>query len=65
MGNGQEDGKDLRISYLDVDMLLATRESSFILVIEAEDFHIKNPTKSKVFYNHSIYRFREQSLKKL
>lgn len=60
-----KDGKELRISQLESEMLHGTRNSFVILLKEGAVIYTNNSTKSTAIPVFSFYRFGKQLLQKL
>lgn len=56
--------EDLEIVHLD-SVVLPARQAVFVLLIEADEFHVSNATKSTGYRAPSCYCFREQPLQKM
>lgn len=64
VNEGREDVEELEMSHLNTEMLHGTRSGFVLLLIEAVDFYIKNPTKSTAFHAARFYRFDETLVQK-
>lgn len=65
LNDGWQDGEELRISDIDSQSLHDPRGSFVVMLIEADSFYVKNPTKSKAFHAPRFFLFGKQLLKKL
>lgn len=61
----RENGERLMLSYLNDDVLHATRSSHVLLLTKVVDCYIDNLTKSKIFHAFSFYYYAKQLLQML
>lgn len=64
LNDGREDDQELSIWHLDSKVLHSTRGSFVVVLIEAADFFINNPTNSTALHASSFCQSGEQLLSK-